>query len=177
MATVPLRPRNAEEEPTGRNKSEAIPYIRHGQPERCHLEGKAMTEPGGGSATSDSFEQLGNRRHISVRTFRKNGSAVATPVWFVADDGTLLVMTSSRSGKVKRIANDPNVEVAASDMRGRQKGPWLAGEARLVADPDRIGVAVRGLKRKYGFLFWLFSRLNGQPLGYGDAIVEIRPKV
>ncbi|MGZ6265804.1 MAG: PPOX class F420-dependent oxidoreductase [Candidatus Limnocylindrales bacterium] len=135
-----------------------------------------MSEANGGPATQPSFEQLGNRRHISVRTFRRNGSAVANPVWFVADAGSLLVMTSSRSGKVKRIANDPNVEVAASDMRGSLKGPWLRGEARLVADPGRIGTAVRGLKRKYGFLFWFFSRLNKKSLGYGDSIIEIRPQ-
>jgi PPOX class probable F420-dependent enzyme len=112
--------------------------------------------------------QLGRRWHIAVRTFRKNGEGVDTPVWCVADGGRLLVMTSSRSGKVKRIAHTPRVEVCASDMRGRPRGPWLVGEAQLVSDPGEIELAVRGLRHKYGLLFTLFSRLNGGSLGYGD---------
>jgi PPOX class probable F420-dependent enzyme len=122
-----------------------------------------------------SFSRLGKRWHIAVRTFRKNGEGLDTPVWCVADGGRLLVMTSSGSGKVKRIAHTPRVEVCASDMRGRPRGPWLVGEARLVSDPDEIELAVRGLRHKYGLLFTVFSRLNGSSLGYGDVILAIGP--
>jgi PPOX class probable F420-dependent enzyme len=122
-----------------------------------------------------SFSRLGKRWHIAVRTFRKNGEGLDTPVWCIADGGRLLVMTSSRSGKVKRIAHTPRVEVCASDMRGRPRGPWLVGEARLVSDPDEIELAVRDLRHKYGLLFTVFSQLNGSSLGYGDVILAIGP--
>jgi hypothetical protein len=135
-----------------------------------------MVESSPISAQADgAFTRLGRRWHIAVRTFRKNGAGVDTPVWCVAGGGRLLVMTSSRSGKVKRIAHTPRVEVCACDMRGRPSGPWLVGEALLVGDPDEIELAVRGLRHKYGLLFTLFSRLNGSSLGYGDAILAIRP--
>jgi PPOX class probable F420-dependent enzyme len=41
-------------------------------------------------------------------TFRRDGTAVATPVWFVADGGTLLVWTGESTWKVKAAAPRPS---------------------------------------------------------------------
>ncbi|MGH3000856.1 MAG: pyridoxamine 5'-phosphate oxidase family protein, partial [Gaiellaceae bacterium] len=46
---------------------------------------------------------LSRQRYISLTTFRKDGSAVSTPVWVVTDDGKrLLVWTGSQTWKAKR---------------------------------------------------------------------------
>ena len=65
---------------------------------------------------------IGKPRYISLRTFRKTGVAVDTPVWVAAEGGKLYVMTTLATGKAKRIRNNPQVEVCDCDMRGRTKG-------------------------------------------------------
>jgi len=100
---------------------------------------------------------LASERYISLTTFRRDGSAVATPVWVVSDDGRrLLVWTGASTWKAKRIRRDPHVLVAASSMRGRERGPRLEGSARIID-----GVDVKALIReKYGWQMRLLERFS-----------------
>ncbi|MBT2405322.1 MULTISPECIES: PPOX class F420-dependent oxidoreductase [unclassified Streptomyces] len=102
-----------------------------------------------------TLEELGKARYVSLTTFRKDGTPVATPVWAVAEGGELYVWTRSDSWKVKRIRNNGRVTVTACDARGRvtDGAPVLEGEARLL---DEAGLKrVRGLmSRKYTWQFW-----------------------
>ena len=72
------------------------------------------------------------QKYISLKTFRKSGLPVATPVWFGEEDGKLYVMTRSDMGKTKRIRNNPKVQVAPCTMRGRVTGPEFPATARLL---------------------------------------------
>src|SRR5260370_41583618 len=63
------------------------------------------------------------QKYISLTTFRKNGAAVATPVWFGEGDGKLYIMTRSIFGKYKRIRSNPQVRLAPCTSRGRATGP------------------------------------------------------
>ncbi len=77
--------------------------------------------------------QLADERYISLTTFRRDGSTASTPVWVVSDDGErLLVWTGASTWKVKRIRRDPRVLVAASDYRGRERGPRVEAQARVL---------------------------------------------
>ncbi|MGW6710708.1 PPOX class F420-dependent oxidoreductase [Streptomyces sp. NPDC054956] len=102
-----------------------------------------------------TVEELGKARYVSLTTFRKDGTPVATPVWAVADGGELYVWTRSDSWKVKRIARDGRVTVVACDVRGRvvEGAAVFEGEARLL---DEAGLTrVRKLmSRKYTWQFW-----------------------
>lgn len=49
-------------------------------------------------------QSIQGQKYISLTTFRKNGAAVHTPVWFGEEAGKLYVMTRSDSGKYKRAA-------------------------------------------------------------------------
>jgi PPOX class probable F420-dependent enzyme len=87
-------------------------------------------------------------KYISLTTYRRDGTPVATPVWFVLDGDRLLVVTDADAGKVKRLRSNPSVAVAACDVRGRAKTPAVAGTARLL--DDSIGPEVdRQLGRKH----------------------------
>lgn len=101
------------------------------------------------------LEELGKARYVSLTTFRKDGTPVATPVWAVADGAELYVWTRSDAWKVKRIRNNGRVTVTACDVRGRvaEGAPVREGEARLL---DAEGLKrVRGLMlRKYTWQFW-----------------------
>jgi PPOX class probable F420-dependent enzyme len=71
--------------------------------------------------------------YVSVRTFRPNGDPVATPVWCAVLDGKLYFGTPAHTHKVKRIANNRSVEVAACDSQGNTNGEWRTGSARRLS--------------------------------------------
>jgi hypothetical protein len=51
---------------------------------------------------------LAGEKYISLTTFKRDGTPVATPVWVVSDDGRrLLVWTAAQTWKVKRLRRDP----------------------------------------------------------------------
>ena len=89
-------------------------------------------------------------KYLSITSYRKDGTAVATPVWFVTEGERLLAMTAVGSGKVKRIRRDPSVTVAACSARGRLRGTPIAARAELL--PSTELEHVKGLMgRKYRF--------------------------
>jgi PPOX class probable F420-dependent enzyme len=94
-------------------------------------------------------------RYVSVTTFRKNGTGVATPVWFAVDGGELFLWTRTDSWKVKRLRNDSRVVVTVCDVRGKieEGAPTAEGTARLL-DGAELGVVRRLLSRKYTWQFW-----------------------
>jgi uncharacterized protein len=123
-----------------------------------------------------TFDEIGDPSYIALRTFRKTGVGVVTAVWAVRDDGRLLVRTDTGSGKAKRIRNNPDVEICVSDMRGKPKGPWVEASARLSDTPEDEAAIMRGLKRKYGLQFRLISLFSRDRVGFGDIVVEVKPR-
>ena len=89
--------------------------------------------------------EIQGQKYVSLATFRKNGAAVHTPIWFAEDAGKLWVMTSSDSGKYKRIRNNPEVKVAPCTIRGKITGPEFQARVRILpADyADRVWRAIR----------------------------------
>jgi uncharacterized protein len=80
---------------------------------------------------------LGRERYISITTFRRDESPVATPVWVVADSGRLYVWTGAQTGKAKRIRHNPAVTVAPCTARGTPTGPAVPARAQIVPSASR----------------------------------------
>jgi uncharacterized protein len=80
---------------------------------------------------------LGRERYISVTTFRRDESPVATPVWVVADSAHLYVWTGAQTGKAKRIRHNPAVTVAPCTARGTPTGPAVPARAQIVPSASR----------------------------------------
>lgn len=116
----------------------------------------------GSSPTPGHFGVLEGRQYASLSTFRKDGTAVATPVWFAADGGRLYVTTVDGTGKVKRLRKNSSVTLAPCDRRGRLLGAAVEGRARLI--PTRTTEenrhADRVLARKYGLQYRAFGALR-----------------
>ena len=109
--------------------------------------------------------ELDRHRYVSLATFRRNGTAVATPVWFAAADGKLYVFTAGEAGKVKRLRQSSRARIAPCDSRGGLHGDWQDATARMVTDAMVIARAEAAVRRKYGWQSWmldLFSRLSGR---------------
>ncbi|GIE90130.1 PPOX class F420-dependent oxidoreductase [Actinoplanes regularis] len=58
-------------------------------------------------------------KQINLTTYRKDGTPVPTPVWHVVQGNTLTTVSGADAWKVKRIRNNPQVEVTACDIRGK----------------------------------------------------------
>jgi uncharacterized protein len=76
-------------------------------------------------------------KYVSLTSFRHDGSAVATPMWYALDDGHLFLETDGGSYKMKRIRRDPHVRVAPCDARGRLRGEPVEADARILPDAER----------------------------------------
>lgn len=112
--------------------------------------------------TEDSFIAFASKKYIVLKTFRKNGNAISTPVWFAADTALgqrLYVTTMSTSGKVKRIRNQGKVQIAPCDARGNVLGAEVAGVAHVLT-PTQYPAADAALARKYGLLYYIFGLVN-----------------
>ena len=99
---------------------------------------------------------LAGKKYLSLTTFRKNGAAVHTPIWFAERDGKLYFMTRNDSWKYKRIRDNPQVEVAPCSARGKITGPEFAGRARVLPESE-WPKAKDVLKGKYWLMrvpFW-----------------------
>ena len=120
---------------------------------------RATLESETAPARSATFASLRRSRYIVLTSFRKSGEAVGTPVWFVGIAGKLYVYTGGKSGKAKRIRNNPRVTVAASTMTGKPKGPAIEGRARILTAQEGAA-ASRELTRKYWFLRPLNDAVN-----------------
>ena len=103
--------------------------------------------------------------YISVRSYKRDGGAVDTPVWSAPLDGKLVIFTLRESFKVKRIAREPRVQVAKCDVRGALLGPWHDGSCRAVTDAEHESRAYAALRAKYGWKMYMgdfFSSLVGR---------------
>ncbi|MFF5389251.1 PPOX class F420-dependent oxidoreductase [Streptomyces sp. NPDC013012] len=103
-------------------------------------------------------EELRHGRYVSLTTFRKNGTGVATPVWYAVEGSELYAWTRTDSWKVKRLRNDPRVEAAVCDVRGNvpEGAARVTGEARLVTGEELRRVR-KLLLRKYTWQFWFID--------------------
>ncbi|WP_031088253.1 PPOX class F420-dependent oxidoreductase [Streptomyces sp. NRRL WC-3549] len=103
-----------------------------------------------------TLQDFARSEYVSLTTYRKDGTPVATPVWAAADGDVLYVWTRSDSWKVKRLRNDSRVRVTVCDVRGRiaEGAPSAEGTARLL---DGAGTAAvrKALGRKYTWKFYL----------------------
>src|SRR2546429_7626204 len=81
-------------------------------------------------------DEIGRSRYVSLTTYRKDGTGVATPVWHVLSGGDLLVVSDAAAWKVKRIRNNSHVVVTVCGIRGgiAPGAPSAEGTARLLDD-------------------------------------------
>jgi PPOX class probable F420-dependent enzyme len=120
-------------------------------------------------------------KYLSLTSFRRDGTGVATPVWFVARDGRLLVMTDANSFKAKRIRSNPAVTVAPCSATGRLLTEPVPAKAEFLPPTDSAQVEEL-MARKYRLdrifilpLYRMVQRLRGVGPGSETAFLAITP--
>ncbi|WP_454163755.1 PPOX class F420-dependent oxidoreductase [Gordonia iterans] len=99
--------------------------------------------------TSPTVAQIAEAKYVMLTTYKKDGTAVASPLWAARDGEDLLLWTVTDSWKVKRLRRNNTVLVQACDARGKTvSGPQVAGIGEVIDG----AVAARAIERKYGLI-------------------------
>jgi PPOX class probable F420-dependent enzyme len=120
-------------------------------------------------------DQLDRQQYINIETFRKSGLGVKTPVWFVQDGDTVFVRTVDNSGKVKRIRNNEQVNIAPCKMDGTLLGNWAPAIAREVLDGTTGKKVDNLLDKKYGLMKKMFALASAMQ-GRKYTVLEVKIK-
>ena len=114
-------------------------------------------------------------KYLSLTTYRRDGTPVSTPVWFVEEDGRLLVTTAADSYKAKRLRRNPAAMVAPCTARGLPKGDAIPVEVEFLP-PDKHARVDRLMAEKYRVdrvlilpIYRLVMKLQGKPIDERSA--------
>ena len=113
----------------------------------------------------NQLEQFLDQKYINLETYKKDGTPVRTPVWFVIDNDLIYVITRESTGKVKRLKNNHDVRIVLCSFKGEPKNEWIKGKAEKIMG-EKADIAIKLRKKKYG----MSARLVGL-LRKGNSIV------
>lgn len=115
------------------------------------------------------LERLANQRTVLLTTYRRDGRGVGTPINIAVEDGRGYIRTFGSSWKLKRIRNNPVVELAPSTARGKPTGPTLRARARIISGEEakRARRAINGKHPLlHGVVVPMFHRLRRENTVY-----------
>ena len=121
----------------------------------------------------NNLETFEKAKYINIQTYKKTEQPISTPVWFIIKDNKIFFRTSHNSGKIKRIRNNNNVKFALCDIRGKIKGEWYEGIAKIENDSDNS--ILFQINKKYGLssrLMKIFYKIKKIDI----VILSIEPK-
>lgn len=123
-----------------------------------------------------TLDELGHAKYLSLTTFRRDGTPVATPVWLVREGDSLRVITQADSGKAKRLRHTTRVLVAPCDARGNLKGAQVEAAAAL-QDPAETARTAQLVESRYGLLgkllMWRSRRAARKPGAAGQVGIAV----
>jgi PPOX class probable F420-dependent enzyme len=121
-----------------------------------------------------AFNQFVHQRTVLLTTYRRDGTPVGTPVNIVVDGDRAFVRTFDTAWKLKRIRNNPTVEIAPSTARGKPTGPAIGARARVLGGTE-ADHASRALNKKYPILHGVLVPLAHRLQGYKTVHIELTP--
>jgi PPOX class probable F420-dependent enzyme len=120
--------------------------------------------------STPDLEALFPGRYLSLTSFKRDGTGVATPLWFVIDGSQMLALTDRHSAKVKRIHRNPYVLVARCRGDGKLQGEPLPARAEVRTDVPELERVQQLLRERYkltyrvvGLAYRVGRRLRGRP--------------
>ena len=117
---------------------------------------------------SDKLSPFLDQKYINLETYKKDGTPIRTPVWFMIDNEVIYIITREKTGKVKRLKNNQNIRIVPCSFKGESKNEWINGVAQKITG-NNAERAIKLRKKKYGIsvrLAGLFSSQKGNPIVY-----------
>ena len=119
------------------------------------------------------LDQFLDQKYINLETYKKDGTPVRTPVWFVINNNLIYVITRDSTGKVKRLENNQDVQIVSCSFKGEPKNEWIKGKAEKITG-EEADIAIKLRKKKYGLsarLIGLFTSQKGNLIVYSIKIM------
>lgn len=98
-------------------------------------------------------------KFLALESYRRDASAISTPMWFVERDGRICLRTNAAAAKVKRIRENSDVRLAPCTVTGKVVGEWRRGRALLMS-PEEAARFNPDLRRRYGLFKLMIDILN-----------------
>jgi uncharacterized protein len=131
-------------------------------------------QSGAVDATTPALRPFVRQKTVLLRTFRRDGRPVGTPVHLVVVGDRAFFRTWDKAWKFKRLRNNPEATISPSTVRGKPTGPAIRARTRLLGG-EEAALAARALAGKYPIMHRvavpLFHRLNG----YTTVHFELKP--
>ena len=122
----------------------------------------------------NQLEQFLDQKYINLETYKKDGTPIRTPVWFVIDKNLIYVITRESTGKVKRLRNNQNVRIVPCSFKGEPKNEWVKGAAEKITG-DEADKVIKLRKKKYGMfvrLIGVFTSQKGNIVVYSIKLID-----
>lgn len=97
------------------------------------------------------LRRFAEQRTILLRTRKRDGTWVGTPVSIAVEGGKAYIRTYDHAWKAKRLRNFPEIEFGPSTTRGKLTGPTVHATTRLLDDGEAHHAAAL-LAAKHPFL-------------------------
>ncbi|MBC9716456.1 PPOX class F420-dependent oxidoreductase [Streptomyces sp. TRM66268-LWL] len=115
------------------------------------------------------------QRNILLTTYKRDGTAVGTPVNIAVDGDHAYIRTYDKAWKAKRMRNNPEVEISPSTARGVPTGPPFKARVRLLdAGSEEARRAAKLLQRKHRILQGVFVPVFHRLRKYRTLHYEVR---
>ena len=121
-----------------------------------------------------AFDRFVNQKTVLLTSYRRDGTPVGTPVNIAVEGTRAFVRTFDSAWKLKRVRNNPAVEIAPSTMRGQPTGPAIRARARLLAGSEAER-ASQALNKKHPILHGVLVPLVHRLRGNKAVHIELTP--
>jgi hypothetical protein len=120
------------------------------------------------------FGPVKDVKTILLTTYKRDGTAVGTPVSIAFDGDRAFFRSYDKAWKTKRLRRDPRVRVAPSTVRGKPTGPAIQARATLL-DGEQARVAARALARRHRVLQAVLVPTMHRVMRYQTMHYELEP--
>lgn len=123
---------------------------------------------------SARFTPVKNAKTVLLTTYKRDGTAVGTPVSIAFDGERAFFRSYDKAWKTRRLRRDPRVQIAASTLRGKTTGPAVRARATLLQG-EQERVAAKALARHHRVLQGIVVPAAHRLLRYHTMHYELTP--
>jgi uncharacterized protein len=123
---------------------------------------------------SAAFAPVENAKTILLTTYKRDGTAVGTPVSIAFDGDRAFFRSYDKAWKTRRLRRDSRVRIAPATLRGKPTGPAIQARATLL-EGEQARVAARALARRHRVLQGILVPTAHRLMRYHTMHYELAP--
>jgi hypothetical protein len=126
-----------------------------------------------GDTVSASFASVKNAKTILLTTYKRDETAVSTPVSIAFDGDRAFFRSYDKAWKTRRLQHNSRVQIAPSTFRGKPTGPAVQARATLLQG-QQAQTAARALARRHRVLQAIIVPAAHRLMRYRTMHYELR---